>query len=147
MLLENDSDRRLIQICHKPSIWLKNKTKKVQYLWSVTEWGRLMPELLSPCFWSLHFQKKSLVNSRVVQHLRVFTAEGTDSTKFPQFSSVAQTLCDPTDCSTPGFPVHHQLPEFTQTHVYWVGDAIQPSHPQLSPSPPAFNLSQHQGFF
>ena len=51
------------------------------------------------------------------------------------------------DCSTPGFPVQHQLPELTQTHVHWVGDAIQPSHPLLSPSPPAFNLSQHQGLF
>ena len=57
------------------------------------------------------------------------------------------TLCDPMDCSTPGLPVHHQLPEFTQTHVHWVGDAIQPSHPLSSPSPPAFNLSQHQGLF
>ena len=51
------------------------------------------------------------------------------------------------DCSTPGLPVHHQLPEFTQTHVHWVGDAIQPSHPLSSPSPYAFNLSQHQGLF
>ena len=50
------------------------------------------------------------------------------------------------DCSTPGFPVHHQLPELTQTHVHWVGDAIQPSHPLSSPSPPAFNLSQHRVF-
>ena len=49
--------------------------------------------------------------------------------------------------STPGLPVHYQLPEFTETHVHWVGDAIQPSHPLLSPSPPAFNLSQHQGLF
>ena len=93
-----------------------------------------------------------------------------------QFSSVAQsclTLCDPMDCSMPGFPihqfssvsqscptpwnpmnlstpgisVHHQLPESTQTHVHWVGDAIQPSHPLLSPAPPAFNVSQHQGLF
>ena len=66
-----------------------------------------------------------------------------------QFSSVAHlcpTLRDPVDCSTPGLPVHHQLPKFTQTHVYWVGDAIQPSHPLSSPSPPALNLSQHQGF-
>ena len=66
------------------------------------------------------------------------------------FSSVAQsclTLCDPMDCSTPGLPVHHQLPEFTQTHVLGVGDAIQPSHRLSSPSPPAFNLSQHQGLF
>ena len=67
-----------------------------------------------------------------------------------QLSSVAQScpaLCDPMDCSTPSFPVHHQLPELTQTHVHRVGDAIQPPHPLLSPSPPAFNLSQHQGLF
>ena len=67
-----------------------------------------------------------------------------------QFSSVAQlwpTLCDPMNRSTPGLPVHHQLPEFTQTHVHRVRDAIQPSHPLLSPSPPAPNPSQHQGFF
>ena len=67
-----------------------------------------------------------------------------------QFSSVAQpcpTLCDPLDCSTPGLPVHHQLPESTQNHVHWFGDAIQPSHLLASPSPPAFNLSQHQGLY
>ena len=66
-----------------------------------------------------------------------------------QFSSVTQswpTLCTPMDCSMPGIPVHHQLPEFTQTHAHWVGDAIQPSHPLLSPSPPTFNLSQHRVF-
>ena len=66
-----------------------------------------------------------------------------------QFSSVAQscpTLCDPMNHSTPGLPVHHQVPEFIQTHVHWVGDAIQPSHPLLSPSP-ALNLSQHQCLF
>ena len=51
------------------------------------------------------------------------------------------------DCSSPGLPVYHRLPELTQTHVHWVGDAIQPSHPLLSPFPPAFNLSQHQGLF
>ena len=64
-----------------------------------------------------------------------------------QFSLVTQscpTLCNPTDCSTPELPVHHQLPELTQTHVHRVGDAIQPSHPLSSPSPPVFNLSQHQ---
>ena len=67
-----------------------------------------------------------------------------------QFSSVAQsclTLCDPMNCNTPGLPVHHQLPEFTQTHVHRVGDAIQPSHPLLSPSPPVRNPSQHQSLF
>ena len=68
----------------------------------------------------------------------------------PQFSSVPQscpTLCDPMDCSTPGFPVHHQLLELAQTHVHRVSDVIQLSHPLSSPSPPAFILSQHQGLF
>ena len=67
-----------------------------------------------------------------------------------QFSSVTQscpTLCNPMNHSMPGLPVHHQIPEFTQSHVHRVGDAIQPSHPLLSPSPPAFSLSQHQGLF
>ena len=67
-----------------------------------------------------------------------------------QFSSVAlscQTLCHPMNCSTPGLPVHHKHPEFTQTHVHRVGDAIQSSHPLSSPSPPAPNPSQHQGLF
>ena len=83
---------------------------------------------------------------------RSFSNKGTQhkvicraSTSF-QFSSVTQscpTLCNPMNRSTPGLPVRHQLPESTQTHVHWVGDAIQPSHPLLSPSPPALNLSQH----
>ena len=67
-----------------------------------------------------------------------------------QFSSVAQscpTLCTPMDCSTPGFPVHHQLLELAQTYVHWAGDAIQQSHPLSLPSRLAFNLSQHQGLF
>ena len=66
------------------------------------------------------------------------------------FGSVAQsclTICDPMDCSMPGLPIHNQLPEFTQTHVHGVGDAIQPSHPLSFPFPPALNLSQHQGLF
>ena len=67
-----------------------------------------------------------------------------------QFTSVTQsctTLCDSMDCSTPGFPVHHQLPELAQTHVHPVGDAIQLSHPLLFLSPPAFSISQHWGLF
>ena len=66
-----------------------------------------------------------------------------------QFSSaqLCLTLCDPVDCSMPGFPVHHQLLELTQTHVHWVSDAIQPSHPLSFPFPPAFTFSQHQGLF
>ena len=85
--------------------------------------------------------------SSILRHSAFFTVQL--SHPYVQFSSVAQscpTLCDPMDCSTPGLPVHHQLPEFTQTHVHGVCDGIQPSHPLLSPSP-AFNLSQHQDLF
>ena len=73
-----------------------------------------------------------------------------DVNRSVQFSSVAQsclTLCNPMNCSTPGLPVHHQLQESTHTHIHWVGDAIQPSHPLSSSSLPALNLSQHQGLF
>ena len=68
-------------------------------------------------------------------------------TEFGSVTQLCPTLCDPMDCSMPGLPVHHQLLEFTQTHVHWVGDAIQPSHPVSSPFPPAFNLSQHRCLF
>ena len=87
-----------------------------------------------------------------IQHpfmIKTLQKMGTEGTYF-NISSVAQscpTLCDPTYRSTPGLPVHHQLPESTQTHVHRVGDAIQPSHPLSSPSPPALNVSQHQGLF
>jgi len=84
--------------------------------------------------------------SRINGHKNKGTHLGTTSSV--QFShSVIPTLCNPIDCSIPGFPVHHQLPEFTQTHVHWVGDDTEPSHPLSSPSPPALNLSQHQGLF
>ena len=70
------------------------------------------------------------------------------SVQFSSFQSISHVwLCNPMNCSTPGPPVHHHLLEFTQTHVHWVGDAIQPSHPLSSPSPPAFSLFQHQGRF
>ena len=87
-----------------------------------------------------------------IQHpfmIKTLQKMGTEGTYF-NISSVAQscpTLCDPTYRSTPGLPVHHQLPESTQTHVHRVGDAIQPSHPLSSPSPPTLNVSQHQGLF
>ena len=80
---------------------------------------------------------------------RFFTIWATRETHEYQSGSVqlCPTLCDPVDCSVSGFRVHHQLRELTQTHVHWVGDVIQPSHLLSSPSPPAFNLSQHQGLF
>ena len=77
--------------------------------------------------------------------LPLFTLTSVSSVQFRH--SVGLTLCDPMNRSTPGLPVHHQLPESTQTQVHWVGDAIQPSHPLSSPSPPAPNPSQHQGLF
>ena len=84
-------------------------------------------------------------NERIKKMWPIYTMEYS-----VQFSSVTQsclTLCDPMDCIMPGLTVHDQLPEFTQTHVHRVGDAIQPSHPLSSPSPPAFNLFQHQVLF
>ena len=88
-----------------------------------------------------------LLLSSIFLSIRVFSNE---SVLHIRFSSVAQscpTLGDPMDCSTPGLHIHHQLLEFTQTHVHWIGGAIQPSHPLSCPFPPAFNLSQHQGLF
>ena len=90
--------------------------------------------MLYPLHFHVNFERLSVSTKKKLQ--------------FSSFSSVAQlcpTLCDPMNRSTPGFPVHRQLPEFTQTHVHRVGDAIQPSHPLSSPSLPAPNPSQHQG--
>ena len=84
------------------------------------------------------------------QMTRVQSLGQKDRLESAQLSSVTQSypsLCNPMDCSTPRLPVHHQLPEITQTHAHWVSDAIQPSHPLSSPSPPAFNPSQHRGLF
>ena len=86
----------------------------------------------------------------IYPNIRVFFHKSLLCISSVQFSSDAQscpTLCDPMNCSMPGLPVRHQLLEFTQTHVHRVGDAIQPSHPGLSPSPPAPNPSQHQSLF
>ena len=90
------------------------------------------------------------IDGETMERVRHFIWGGSKITADGDFSSVTQsclTLCDPMNCSTPGLPVQHQLLEFTQTHVHWVGDAIQPSYPLSSPSPPALNLSQHQGLF
>ena len=92
--------------------------------------------------------RKSITKLITPNKFPVFT--GWNPSFFSQFSSVTQscpTLCDPMNHSTPGLPVHHQLPELTQTHAHWVSDAIQPSHPLSPPSPPAPNSSQHQGLF
>ena len=83
----------------------------------------------------------SFYNVTLNEHAIVYLVE------FSSFAQLYPALCDPMDCSLSGLPVHHQHPEYTQTHVHWVGVAIQPSHPLSSLSPPAFNLSQHQGLF
>ena len=97
------------------------------------------------------WSQKSLVHSSIqwktFLSFNSFTEETSKSLLWVQFMSRVRLLVGPMDYSIPGLPVHHQLPEFTQTHVHWVGDAIQPSHPLSSSSPSAFNLSQHQGLF
>ena len=99
---------------------------------------------------AFHTQEIISQNREMRKERSGFITPFLSSSALVQFSSVAQlcpTLCSPMDHSTPGFPVHHQLPELAQTHVHWVGNAIHPSHPLSPPSPPAFNLSQHQGLF
>ena len=101
-------------------------------------------KFFSSCNYFEHCQKNLIYFRRMKNGILFLTF------LFIQFSSVAQscsTLCHPMNCSMSGLPVHHQFPEFTQTHIHRVGDAIQPSHPLSSPSPPAPNPSQHQSFF
>ena len=94
----------------------------------------------------IHFNPFKLMTKYILTSFSFFHTKPNFSSV--QFScSVVKILCDPMNCSTPGLPVHHQLPKFTQTHVHRVGDAIQPSHPLLSLSPPAPNPSQLQGLF
>ena len=93
----------------------------------------------------LTFKEASKLFSKVVVPFSIDT--GSVSVQFSSVVQLYPTLCDPMNRSTPGLPVHHQLLEFTQNHVHRVGDAIQPSHPLSSPSPPAPNPSQHQGLF
>ena len=121
-------DRHTHQVITFINLWLG---KKNRFLWEhVAKWGGE----ISLKKWHISWNSKG----------------GRMKINKAQFSSVAQlclTLCDPMNCTTPGLPVHHQLPEFTQTYVHWVGDAIQPSHPLSSPFPPAPNPSQHQSLF
>ena len=121
----NNDAYGFLSFCSMYAMWT------TQYTYYLIQWKRENMILLEDKFWIEQMVKVILGSSF-------------------QFSSVTQscpTLCHPMNGSTPGLPVHHQLLEFTQTHVHWVGDAIQPSHPLSSPSPPALNLSQHQGLF
>ena len=106
-------------------------------------------------FGKAFLKSRNMLIFTVNRHIMFQGKNNTDRSTllYTQFSSVAQscpTLCNPMDCIMPGLPVHlmvYQLPEFIQTHVHWVSDAIQPPRHLSAPSPPAFNLSQHQGLF
>ena len=97
----------------------------------------------------LEYQQNISIEQKVVNMTKCETRQiQGHSVQFSSVQSLSYVwLCNHMDCSTPGLPVHHQVPELTQTHVHRVSDAIQPPHPLLSPSPPAFNLSEHQGLF
>ena len=82
-----------------------------------------------------------------IQKIKIMSSSPISSVQFTPVTQSCPTLCDPMNFSTPGLPVHHQLPEFTQTHVHRVSDAIQPYHPLSSPSPPTPNPSQHHSLF
>ena len=88
-------------------------------------------------------QPKKKMRNKLDDNIHLFMFSALHSLLVLFLAQSCLTLCDPTDCSTPGFPVHHQLLELAQTQAHRVGDAIRPSHPLLSPSPPVFNLSQH----
>jgi len=110
-----------------PECWRKKKKKNKSYLTYRRRKWQSAPVFLSEEF----HERKSLAGT----------------VPFDSVTQLCLTHCDPMDCSRPGLPVHHQLQELTQTHVHGIGDAIQLSHPLSSPSPPAFNLSQHQDLF
>ena len=133
------------------SVWLHCICNRKNYKLTVNAWWRPRALRFPACgnSWSLGQVEESL-------RIRFFTWKINLTQFLPYqdnlrlFSSVTQlcpTLCEPMNHSTPGLPVHQQLPEFTQTCIYRVSDAIQPSHPRSSPSPPAPNLSQHQSLF
>ena len=105
------------------------------------------PVFFSPraSWWRWKRRVKKLASNSIFKKLRSWYL--VPSVRFNSVTQLCPTLCDPMDCSTPSFPVHHQLPELAQTHVHQVGDAIQPSYPLLSPFPPAYNHFQHQGLF
>ena len=119
---------------------LKNPSADARDTGSIPDLGGSPTPQLRPCTTAVDLcsraQEPQLLSSRTL------------SVHFSSVPSLSRVrLCDSMACSTPGLPVHHQLPEFTQTHVHWVGDAIQPSHPLSSPSLPPLNLYQHQGLF
>ena len=124
-----------------------SRTRNVHYRWSSLQWMINPSQMTSgdPAASWTWTKKPSL--SLSLRSCGSYTTLRRDLVQFSSVTWSCPTLCNPMNWSTPGLPVHHQHPEFTQTHVHRVGDAIQPSHPLLSPSPPAPNPSQHQSLF
>ena len=141
-----------LQTFEKPACMQVRKQVRTRH--GTTDWfqiGKGVHQgcILSPCLFNL-YEEYIMRNAGLVEAQEEIKIVAEISITSVQFSSVAQscpTLCDPVNRSTPGLPVHHQLPEFTQTHVHRISDAIQPSHLLSSPSPPAPNPSQHQSLF
>ena len=120
-----------LSISHQAQIWAVECISKQNRQWSLPHVSYILYVMIE-------------------QQIHKYNKEVSPLVYSVQLSSITQlclTVFDAMDCSTPGFPVHHQLPELTQTHVHWVDDAIQPSHPLWSPFPPTFNLSQHRDLF
>ena len=117
-----------------------------------TEGTRIQRDICTPMFiaalftiaWTWKQPRCPLVDKWIRKLWYIYMMEY--SVQFSSFTQSCPTLCDPMNCSTPGLPVHHQLPEFTQTHIHRVSDAIQPSHPLLSPSPPTQSLPASESF-
>ena len=119
-------------------------TKSLQF------WGFTFKSLIHVIFCVWYKIRSNFILFMCISCFPTYDLQGYIKVNSVQFSSVPQsclTLCDPMDCSTSGLPVYHQFLQLIQTYDHWVGDDIQPSHPLLSPSPPAFNLFQHKGLF
>ena len=136
--------------CEKTGLKLNIQKTKIIASGPITSWqidGKSMATVSDLIFLGSQFTAVGDCSHEIKRHLLLWRKV---ITNLDQIRSVAQscpTLCNPMNRSTPGHPPHHQHLELTQTHVHWVGDAIQPSHPLPSPSLPTFNLSQHEGLF
>ena len=136
----------------KVLLWLcwTYKSKEFDICGSWKKWLQVLPILICTFFFfEMWFYSPSHEDVKSIsQHLALVSETITTMIQFSWVQLLSHDrLCNPMDCSMPGLPVHHHLPQFTQTHVHQVGDSIQPSHPLSSPSPLAFNISQHQGLF
>ena len=129
------------------------------FLWypskrNIDKWGNVLRKRVQDnegyrkcAMWEMAEKSNTQQQARSVSYLTSFTWRNITLMSANSVAQSGPTLCNPVNHSTPGLPVHHQLPEFTETHAHQVGDAIQPPHPLSSPSPPAPNPSQHQGLF